>query len=172
MYLLAGELTGAMLDVIARTLRLEHDLSRPRLLTNKPEPALSTDDSTLSLDRVLIVDDDRLVGRAILRLMKGRDAIHVQSGAAALDALKEFDAQAILCDVNMPQMNGPELFRRLRAQGSKLPFALITGGNLDNETEVLVREQEIELIQKPFDRAQINSVLDRMAHQCLGQADS
>ena len=137
----------------------------------EPEPTLSTPEPVPSLNRILIVDDDRLVGRAILRLMRKRDAVHVLSGSAALEALKSFDAQVILSDVNMPQMTGPELFSRLLEQGTKLPFAFITGGNLDDETEVLVRKHEIELIQKPFDRAQINEALARLASRWLEKSE-
>ena len=58
----------------------------------EPEPTLATPEPVPLLNRILIVDDDRLVGRAILRLMRKRDAVHVLSGSAALEALKTFEA--------------------------------------------------------------------------------
>jgi CheY-like chemotaxis protein len=65
--------------------------------------------------RVLVVDDEPAIGRALARLLE-RDLHHVVVVGRGEDALhlllsERFDV--ILCDVTMPEMTGIELYERL-----------------------------------------------------------
>jgi CheY-like chemotaxis protein/two-component sensor histidine kinase len=81
--------------------------------------------------RVLVVDDNADAA-ATLRMaleLKGHDARAAYSGPAALEAMAEFDAEVVLLDLAMPQMDGFEVARRIRAMpgGRSVLLVALTG---------------------------------------------
>lgn len=78
---------------------------------------------------LLIVDDEPV----LLKQMKANledvaDQIFVASnGEDALHVLKAEKVHCVVCDINMPKMNGLEMVRRLRAGGNKLPVIFYSG---------------------------------------------
>jgi chemosensory pili system protein ChpA (sensor histidine kinase/response regulator) len=81
--------------------------------------------------KVLIVDDSLSVRRVVTRLLESADWITVaaRDGIEALEALKEMPAppDAILCDVEMPRMDGYELAANLKSGNfSRIPILMLT----------------------------------------------
>lgn len=67
--------------------------------------------------RVLVVDDQALMRRSLVRLLDGCEVVSAASPSEAVAVLQsgtEFDA--IVCDVMMPEMSGPELYARCHAR--------------------------------------------------------
>jgi len=63
--------------------------------------------------RVLLVDDEEIVLRCTARSLSDFEVVAVSSGSEALELLaKDSDFDAVLSDVMMPRMSGPELFAR------------------------------------------------------------
>ena len=81
--------------------------------------------------RVLVADDTESV-RALFRKLltaDGHDVMVVQDGQQAVAAVSQHHPDVILCDVGMPNMDGFEVCRRLKADPATrlIPFVLITG---------------------------------------------
>ena len=80
--------------------------------------------------RVLYVDDEPNlleIGRVFLE-RSGEFAVStVTSAVSALDVLDRDDYDAIVSDYQMPQMDGIEFLKRVRAAGDSIPFILFTG---------------------------------------------
>lgn len=77
--------------------------------------------------RVLIVEDDpdiRSFTESLL-LMDGFDVLAVADGSAALELLPEFRPQVALVDIGLPNMDGYELARRVRAFYNTRPLLLV-----------------------------------------------
>lgn len=110
--------------------------------------------------RVLVVDDEPYVGKALIRMLAGHEVAYVSEGEAALARIGDWDPQFVLCDQNMPGMTGSELLRRLRSRGDARPFALITGGTLDPATERFLAAEGVPVVRKPFTRQEIEGVLE------------
>lgn len=110
--------------------------------------------------RVLIVDDDPMVGRALRRILSAHDVEHVGSGH---DALARFDAGArydlVLCDLMMPEMNGPDLHRALAAIAPEVlsRFAFLTGGACTPELEAYLASSGVPVLEKPVDAAALRA---------------
>ncbi len=61
--------------------------------------------------RVLLVDDEEIVRRCTARTLSDFDVVSVEGGAKALELLRlDSDFDAVLSDVMMPRMSGPELY--------------------------------------------------------------
>jgi CheY-like chemotaxis protein len=61
--------------------------------------------------RILLIDDEDLVRRCTARALSDFEVVSVSSGAEALELLgKDDDFDAVLSDVMMPRMTGPQLY--------------------------------------------------------------
>jgi len=89
------------------------------------------------MTKVLIVDDD-LVARVLARHVvssSGWQPIEASNGAEALELFKEENIDIILCDQEMPGLNGLELLQEIR-KSSDVPFILLTGHAEEEELDL------------------------------------
>jgi CheY-like chemotaxis protein len=126
--------------------------------------AILSEGTTKSL-AVLLVDDDeitRRIGKALLTA-SGHLVIACDSGRAALDtaACAEFDV--VLMDIHMPDMNGMDVARRLKAMnksGRKATPVLALTANAGPEDIESYRDAGIDgVIAKPLRRGRVEEVL-------------
>lgn len=103
--------------------------------------------------RVMVIDDSQLVRRQVTAALKGPGYL-VTEAVDGLDALEKLaglsDTRLIVCDVNMPRMNGIELLERLKAQGSLVPVVMLT---TEGQPELIQRARSLGAkgwIVKPF----------------------
>jgi FixJ family two-component response regulator len=77
---------------------------------------------------IIIVEDDSSVNVAVRRLLEaaGFDTRCFTSGGALLDDEQANDADCLVLDVHLPDMNGFDLQRRLAANGFSAPVVVIT----------------------------------------------
>jgi sigma-B regulation protein RsbU (phosphoserine phosphatase) len=114
--------------------------------------------------KVLIADDD-LVGRAILEhaLRQWRyEVVNVRDGLAAWELLQQADAPPIaILDWMMPELDGPELCRRVRTLQRTTPVYLIllTSKTLKRDVVRGLEHGADDFIAKPFDVGELRSRL-------------
>jgi DNA-binding NtrC family response regulator len=80
--------------------------------------------------KVLIVEDDNAMAQMCAKLIRrqGHSAVIAGSGHDALRIVKATqDVDAVLSDIQMPQMSGIELLAHLREFNAALPVILMTG---------------------------------------------
>jgi two-component system OmpR family response regulator len=111
--------------------------------------------------RILLVEDDRMIGEAVRIALK--DAAYavdwVQDGSAANSALEHGEHQAVLLDLGLPKRDGLEVLRRLRQAGNAVPVIVITARDgVDNRIKGLDFGADDYLV-KPFD---VNELLARL----------
>jgi CheY-like chemotaxis protein len=103
--------------------------------------------------RVLIVDDDALVARALARILSPpHDVQVVQSGEAAvalIDGGAEFDV--VLCDVMMPRMTGIELYARVERSAPAIAgrMVFLTGGAFTPAAREFLQRLPNRCVDKP-----------------------
>lgn len=80
------------------------------------------------MQRVLVVDDDPAVARALGRLLEsqGFDVRTCLSGPEALAALRALSAEAVVSDFQMPGMDGVELLAEVKSQWPQTQRVLVT----------------------------------------------
>jgi len=121
------------------------------------------DQPVLRRGKVLLVDDDDLVGITLTRaLRKEHDVTLTTNGKQALDLLvsgERFDV--ILCDLMMPVMTGMALYAELTARVpeavSRIVF--VTGGAFTSSAEAFLGRVKNERLEKPFDRKSLRDLV-------------
>jgi len=89
--------------------------------------------------RVLVVDDEPLLVSALVRTLAriGCEGIGAHDGLEALARVRdEGPIDLVLCDVRMPNMDGPALLKELRALGATMPFVFLTGYGDHSDAEL------------------------------------
>ena len=99
---------------------------------------------------VLVVDDDRTVRTLAARMLEatGHSASVVEGGSAALEWLDAQDAEVVLTDVNMPEMDGVTLARAVRTRHPSMPVVGMSGGDWVGEDGVAPFDA---FVRKPFE---------------------
>jgi DNA-binding response OmpR family regulator len=77
---------------------------------------------------VLLVDDDAAIRRALLDALslEGFSVVPASGGRPALAALESVRPAVVLLDLSMPDMDGLEVLRRLRAGGDDVPVCILS----------------------------------------------
>lgn len=101
---------------------------------------------------ILIVDDDPNMLDLLQESLEDLSfrVFRAANGEEALRMLKTQKVDCIITDISMPKIDGPELIRRIEADGLTIPFFFITG-YLDYPRENLNLYKPRAIIFKPFD---------------------
>ena len=90
-----------------------------------------------ALRKVLVVDDDPVVGKSFHRVLtqdKGYVVITAHNAAEALERMREQEYDLVVTDIKMPGMDGVELAEQVRARQPWTPVVIVTGyGSTANE---------------------------------------
>ncbi len=119
--------------------------------------------------RLLIADDDSASRQALRRLLGrlGYDVVDVPDGRAALDAIEAHPPDLILTDLTMPEVDGFELLRRVKAseRGRDIPVIVVSG--MDDISSVVrcIEQGAEDHVTKPYEavllQARIRASLER-----------
>ena len=119
------------------------------------KPAAASRRTTpLSGHLALIVDDEEGIREIVQESLTGQGMnVHaVDSAEAALAWLAEKKTEIVVCDLNLPKMNGEKLFEELqRRMGGSVPrFVFITGELVSSSVAEHFQEKGARVLQKPF----------------------
>lgn len=120
-----------------------------------------------AVSRILIVDDDR----EMLELLEARltAAGFVTStaadGAEGLLRVAAFTPDVVFLDVSMPGLNGLEVLQRIRAQQLDVSVVMTTAYGSEQVAVEALRNGADDYLRKPFDRHELDIVLDRVIHR-------
>ena len=120
----------------------------------------------MALD-VMIVDDSAAIRKILRRVLAQADVplgdVHeANDGVEALEVLKHQDVQLILCDINMPNMDGIELLEKVKAKDHHLrdvPFIMVTTEGSQARVMQALQLGASGYVKKPFTADQIKEKL-------------
>lgn len=119
------------------------------------------------MKRILIAEDDRALGDGLCLALKGPDAEPVlcRTLSAARSALGAEDFDLLVLDVNLPDGNGLDFLRRLRAGANPIPVILLTANDMEMDIVAGLESGADDYVTKPFSlavlRARVNAQLRR-----------
>jgi CheY-like chemotaxis protein len=132
---------------------------------------LSSDGSThhdAGPPRVLVVDDDALMGALIGEALQGFRVTFVQSTAGALGRISAGgNFSAVVCDLLMPGMSGFQFHEELLRVAPDLARRLVflSGSAGTPEVEALVRRSGVRCLPKPFDPQELRGAVAAAARR-------
>jgi signal transduction histidine kinase len=164
-----GAITVKSADGAGATFRVRMPLWSDAPVASSPSPVPQPQPGML---RVLVIDDEPRLARAITRMLKGYSVVTKSSAVEALASL-ELDSRfdAVVCDLMMPGLSGMEFHQKLREQYPALaPRSLfMTGGIFTPEARTFVQVLSPErLLEKPFTTAQLVEAIARLLAPAAG----
>jgi len=105
--------------------------------------------------KVLIIDDDRSLRYALARILinAGYEISMAGEGEHGLAVYRQDRPDLVICDLNMPHVNGIATIGKLRAEEPSLKIIAISGGGQSMNAEGLVKALETgadEIMIKPI----------------------
>jgi two-component system sensor histidine kinase/response regulator len=161
--LLGGDLTARSTPIGGACF----SLCLPADLEPAPEPAATPDHSVAGLEGRILVVEDNATNRLLVRLLLEAAGAAVDEAADGRAALARVEAAAaagtpyaaILMDIQMPELDGYEVTRRLRALGCRTPVVALTAHALDGHRERCLAAGCDAYCAKPIDRDELLAVL-------------
>ncbi|MBL0090459.1 MAG: response regulator [Ideonella sp.] len=93
-----------------------------------------------ALRKILVVDDDPVVGKSFDRVLtnKGYEVVMAHNAAEALERMRKSEYDVVYTDIRMPGMDGLELAEKVKARRPWTPVVIVTGhGTVDNERRAM-----------------------------------
>ena len=111
---------------------------------------------------VFLVDDDDAIRRSAGFMLKtsGYKVATYVSGLAFLKEARHVEAGCVLLDVRMPEIDGLQVQKELRARGIAIPIIVMTGhGDVQVAVEAM-KAGAVDFIEKPFEKAVLLAALE------------
>jgi signal transduction histidine kinase/CheY-like chemotaxis protein len=139
------------------------------LLPSAPPPQPRQTESTgrkamSSPLRVLVVDDNEAAAKTLGKLltMRGHTVEMVFTGRDAMDAERAFKPDVVLLDVGLPDIDGYEVARRLRAQHTTATLVAVTGYGAEKDKEQALEAGFSHHLVKPVGLAELESIFKNL----------
>ena len=103
--------------------------------------------------KVLVVDDERAVRNSLRRAftMAGYDVAEAEGGQSAVSLLAHSSPDIVVLDVLMPDVDGLEVCRRMRAAGDRTPVVMVTARETVADRVAGLDAGADDYVVKPFD---------------------
>jgi len=150
---------GAVFQVLLPIQTLDEQTERPQ--AEVPEPVHAKG------PRLLIVDDEPEVGALLADILR-REASRIDiaaTGQEALQMLGKREYEAILTDLRMPEMDGPELYRQIEQRWPHRArhVIFITGDALSPTVQTFLAGTGQPYLEKPFVPAEVRAIVQEIA---------
>jgi len=105
--------------------------------------------------RILIIDDEENILTVLRKALQreGYETDTVLDALNGLSILSSSEYDLVLCDIEMPKMNGIEFFRKIEGRFPRMADRILfmTGEVLSPSIQEFLQEQHVSIIAKPFD---------------------
>ena len=105
-----------------------------------------------ALRKVLVVDDDAVIGRSFTRVLSGKGyaVITAANGEEALSKMENEKYDAVFTDIKMPGMSGIEVAEHIKAHQPWMPVVIVTGYGTEENVKRANEVGVTEILQKPL----------------------
>ena len=124
-------------------------------------------DRTIALckgkETVLVIDDNDMVADICKQILKssGYDVVIAKSGKEAIEVFKEnqHNIDMVILDMILPDMGGRDIYDRLKIINPDLNVLLVSGYDMDYQTEDIMECGCDGFIQKPFKMKELSQAI-------------
>jgi DNA-binding response OmpR family regulator len=128
------------------------------------------------MDRILIVEDDRAVQKALRRLFEGEGfAVEISAdGKSALEAFRLATPAVVVLDLRLPALSGRDVCREIKQQAPALPIIVLSATSDVSDKVLLLELGADDYVTKPFSPrellARVRAALRRSTRSGTGDA--
>lgn len=120
----------------------------------------------LRLPRILVVDDDRATRESMEEILEDDyDVVCVSDGPSALKRIEKEVFDLVFLDVVMPEMDGLETLRRIKAYDRNLDVIMVSATDRAREATDSIKSGAYDYITKPFDAEAVLNRLEKVLHK-------
>ncbi len=135
-------------------------------------PTLPPPSSGAHEARILVVDDEPAILRALARVLQGYSVTQALSGREAISLIERtgpFDV--VFCDVMMPELSGIDVYERakLARPGQEQRIVFITGGAFTEPATKFLESIENPRLGKPFDGSEVRALVKALTEKPMFQ---
>ena len=158
---LASDFAAVLQKPVLRSDLYRHlqGLTLPASAPGSAAPAIAPADQRQM--RVLAAEDNRTNQLVFQKMVRGMDLelVFADNGRIAVDLFQSFRPDLIFMDISMPEMDGKEATRAIRALGSKVPIVALTAHAMDGDAAGILASGIDEYLTKPLRKTAIETAL-------------
>lgn len=126
------------------------------------------------MKKVLVLEDESSIRSFVVINLKrsGYEPIEAETGEQALEELrKNPDVRVALLDVMLPDIDGFEVCRRIRASGSKIGIIMLTAKSQEMDKVTGLMTGADDYVTKPFSPAELTARIDALYRRAGGDTE-
>ena len=118
---------------------------------------------------ILTIDDEQVIRNSFTDILEdnGYEVIQAENGHIGIEKIREHKPDLILCDLQMPEINGLEVVRTVKAEFEKIPIIMVSGAGVLDDAIDAVRLGAWDYLVKPLFNLDI---LLQAVERALGRA--
>lgn len=119
------------------------------------------------MKKVVVVEDEELVRRGIVQAVDWQSVDcavvgEAANGSAGLEVIRRERPDLVVTDIRMPQMDGIEMLRQLRAEGNTVAVILLTAYSDFSYAQAAVKLGAVDYLLKPFHDGELEEAVARL----------
>ncbi len=120
--------------------------------------------------KVLIIEDDKMMLNSTAMVLVetgGCEVLTASGGREGIETARREQPELILLDIMMPEMDGWEVLRELKADPTTagIPVLIFTAYEVDPSQKATLREDARGIVRKPFEPSELVDIVQRTAGQ-------
>ncbi len=150
---------------VGTTFRVVLPCSEQPTMAVPPPPDASSPALTVAALRMLVVDDEPLIGESVRRALVDHDIDVAHSGADAIMLCDRNHYDLVLCDLMMPGLSGIDVYETVAARRPEQArrFVFMTGGAFTPKARAFLEKHAGEAMSKPFALKELRELVARWA---------
>ena len=124
--------------------------------------------------RILMIEDDAVVSRSVELMLKSENfsVYTTDLGEEGIDLGKLYDYDLILLDLNLPDMSGFDVLRRLRGAKVRTPVMILSGASGTDEKVKGLSTGADDYLTKPFHKDELVGRIHAIVRRSRGHAEA